>query len=346
MISCFLVFIYFFLLLFEINQFKHNEVSLINFAFLLRPKIFFMFLPQSAPLFEYQKNLIENCNDISKAEYIVMNLGNYFRGKNCLASKWNSSFQNLIFNKKILGILNEDMSLQNKGSLIFKLMNNISCYIGINDKKVLQSIFKNSHVFSHIVHASFIKKHNSTYDQFRKRPFYIQTAISNENFNVNSNRLKYLKACMDFFGSTKIANYGRVFHNQNFINNTWLKKLPPSAFFGFAMENSLADFRITEKLFFTYRNDVIPIYRGSVKNVNIMKSYGINTKAFIDASNMSVNDLLNILNDLIYENGKIRMYEIYKQPLIPNKTFFDEKIKNLFNRVIYEIDQSKDLIST
>ena len=147
---------------------------------------------------------------------------------------------------------------------------------------------------------------------------------------------------MDFFGSKKIANYGRLFHNQNYPSNGQFNQLPSNAFFGFAMENSIADYWITEKLFFMYRNDVVPIYRGSVKNREILKSYGVNTKAFIDASNMTINELTQYLNELINEKGKKKLYEIYKQPLIPDRAFFNQKIRDNYKRIIDELEKKKN----
>lgn len=105
------------------------------------------------------------------------------------------------------------------------------------------------------------------------------------------------------------------------------------------MENSINDYWITEKLFLTYKNDVIPIYRGSVKNREILKSYGVNLNAFVDASNMSVPELVKYLNKLIKERGKKKLYEIYSQPLIPDKRFFDQQIRNNMQNILDYLDR-------
>lgn len=315
-----------------------NKDIILLFNFSKNRKIFFMYLPRFKPLFDYQKKLIQNCESISQADYVIMDINSYFRNNGYIEYKWNSSFLNLVLSKKIIAMSEEDVNI-NFGSFNFKFWQNITAFIGGNDERSQKSFFRSSKVFTHLIFGQYVENHNSSYYQFIKRPFYIQTAISNSKFMVNSKRTEYLRKCMDFFGNDKIANYGLLFRNQNYVNNSWLSRLPPSSYFGFSIENSIADYRIAEKLFMTYRNDVIPIYRGSVKNINFMKKYGINTKSFIDASNMNVTLLINHLNDLI--NDKKKMFEIYRQPLIPNKTFFDQKIKEFYNKLTYKLDKYK-----
>lgn len=299
-------------------------------------KIYFMIWINPRHYNDYQKKLITNCDSIAQADYLILTVDLYFRGLGYNRYNWNSSFKNLVFSKKIIALSEEDVKI-NYDSFNPKYSKHILAYVGANDVSSLKSFYNTTKVFTHLVYGMYIESHKTSYDEFVKRDFYIQSAISNINYMVNSNRAQYLAKCMSFFGKNKVANYGRLYHNQDFPNNNWLNNLPPTAYFGFAMENSIADYRITEKLFFSYRNDVIPIYRGSIKNKEYLEEYGVNTKAFIDASNMSPDELVNYLNDLISEEGKKKMYDIYIQPLIPNKTFFDEKLKKSYGKIFDQI---------
>lgn len=308
---------------------------------LLKPKIYFMYLPYFKPLFDYQKQLLQNCDSIEEADYLVMGGNSYFRGKGYFSLKWNETFTKLVFSKKIIMIAEEDITI-NKRSFNFTFIDKITAVIGCNEVSDLKNFFKIPNVFSHLIFGMYTENHQTSYSNYVNRRFYIQSAISNIYYCVNSNRRRYLRACMDSFGSKKVANYGALYHNQNYPSNSMFKKLPSNSYFGFAMENSIADFWITEKLFFTYRNDAVPIYRGGQKNSEILKSFGINTKAFIDASNMSVDELVKCLKKLI--KGKKKLYEIYKQPLIPDRKLFDQKIIDNFRKILDVLENQQNTV--
>ena len=318
---------------------NHSPFPILEQSLPIKQKIYFMFLPYFDPILGYQRSMLQNCDTINESKYLIMGVNSYFRGKGYLSLNWNTSFRDLIFSKKIILMSEEDVRI-NHGSFNFNFAKHIHYVIGPNSKNDLEKFFHISNVFTHSIFLQYFENHRTSYSEFIKRKYYIQTAISNMRYCVNSNRIKYLKACMNFFGKNKVANYGSIFKNQYIKNDTYHKQLPPNAYFGFAMENSIADYWITEKLFLTYRNDVIPIYRGSVKNKEILKSYGINVNAFIDASNMSVHELVKYLNKLIKERGKKKMYEIYSQPLIPDKGFFDQQIRNNLQNILDCFDQS------
>lgn len=338
-----LIFIQIINLYFYINDI--SETYLIDFHYFdasyttIKPKIYFMYLPYYNPLFDYQRDLLQNCDSIEEADYLVMGSNSYFKGQGYLTLNWTQSYTDLIFSKKIIMMCEEDITI-NVESFNFSYIDKITAIIGCNEEEDLKKFFKKTNVFSHLIFEIYFENHNSSYEKFINRPFYIQSAISNINYFVNSDRVNYLKVCMDFFGSEKVANYGRLFHNKNYSSNGQFNQLPSDAYFGFSMENSIADYWITEKLFFMYRNDVVPIYRGSKKNKKILKSYGVNTKAFIDASDMSAKKLARYLNKLIKEKGKKRLYEIYKEPLIPDKKFFDQKIQNNFKKLLDRLEKA------
>ena len=42
-------------------------------------KIYYMYLPYFNPLFDYQKNLFQNCDAINESEYLIMGINSYFR---------------------------------------------------------------------------------------------------------------------------------------------------------------------------------------------------------------------------------------------------------------------------
>lgn len=106
------------------------------------------------------------------------------------------------------------------------------------------------------------------------------------------------------------------------------------------MENSIADFWITEKVFTIFRNDAIPIYRGSMKNRQVLIDHGVNVKAFIDASNMTSDELISCLDSLNNEKGKMKLDDMYLQPLIPDKVFFDEHLRNNFQQILDNLEKS------
>lgn len=308
---------------------------------LIKSKIYFMYLPYYKPLFDYQKSLIQNCDSIEEADYLVMGINSYFKDQGYKKLNWSRSFTDLVFSKKIIMLSEEDVTI-NKPAFNFSYHDKITAVIGPNEEKDLQEYFNTTNVFSHLIFELYFNNHKAPYKKFIKRNFFIQTAISNINYFVNSGRNEYLKACMNFFGSEKIANYGRLFHNRNYSSNGQFNRLPSDAFFGFSMENSIADYWITEKVFFMYRNDVIPIYRGSVKNREILKNYGVNTNAFVDASNMTSDELVSYLNKLITEKGKKKLYDIYRQPLIPDRAFFNQQIRDNYKKVIDYLEKQKN----
>lgn len=304
----------------------------------IKQKIYFMYLPYFDPLLGYQRSLLQNCDRINESKYLIMGINSYFRDNGYLSLKWDITYRDLIFSKKIIMMSEEDIKINFK-SFNFAFSNHIQTVIGPNSKKDLEVFFNTPYVFTHLIFFQYIENHKTSYSEFIKRKFYIQTAISNIYYCVNSNRVEYLKACMKFFGKKKIANFGSLFKNQFIKKDKLIDPLPPKAYFGFAMENSINDYWITEKLFLTYKNDVIPIYRGSVKNREILKSYGVNLNAFVDASNMSVPELVKYLNKLIKERGKKKLYEIYSQPLIPDKRFFDQQIRKNMQNILDYLDR-------
>ena len=298
-------------------------------------KIFFMYGMVYDPLFSYQKHLFQNCNSIQEADYLLMNINNFFAGNGYLSYKWGKNYTGLVFSKPIIMMYEENILLCKWFNFNFK--DKMKAVIANNDIDVIRNYFKTNNSFIHLMFLLYAENHKSSFEQFINRSFYFQSEIRNINIYGNSKRAIYLKECMNYFGENKTANYGKLYHNQDLIGNKWLGRLPPSSYFGFAIENSIADYWITEKLFFTYRNDVIPIYRGSVKNAKILESYGVNPRAFVDASNMTEKELVKYLDYLINKDGGQEMYKIYKEPLIPNKEYFDSKIISNFQNILKKI---------
>lgn len=314
------------------------EVLLIQLFALRIPlskKVFFVYGSAFTPLFEYQQQLLQNCNSIQEADYLAVNIHHHFYKKGFLAFHWNKTYTDLFFSKPIIMMYDENLLLSDIFNFHFKKY--MKAVVANNDLHVIRNYFKFDRCFIHLMFLTYVNDHNSTFQQFINRKFYIQTAIRNIRIYGNSKRKKYLRACINHFGSNKIANYGKLFHNQKLKGNQWLGKLPPSSYFGFAMENSIANYYISEKLFFSYRNDVIPIYRGSAQNTKILEEYGVNRKAYVDASNMTQSELVAYLDDLIKADNGRKMYEMYKQPLIPNKQKFDSKLVASFQTVIDSI---------
>lgn len=326
-----------FVLILKRQSYLYLSDFIFNFYFVppLSKKIFFIYRNVCDPLFNYQKKLFQNCNSISTADYLLMNINDFFKGKGYLKYKWGKNFTNALFSKPIIMMYEENILLCKWFN--FKFKDKMKAVVAINDLNAIRNYFKTNNTFFHPIFFLYVRNHNSSFEQFMNRSFFIQSAIRNINIYGNSRRKFYLKECMNYFGSQKIANYGILYHNQNLTRNKRLGKLPPSSYFGFAIENSIADYYISEKLFFMYRNDVIPIYRGSVKNSKILEYYGVNPKAYVDASNMTEKQLVRYLDYLIKKDGGREMYKIYKEPLIPSKSFFDRRLYSNFQNIINNI---------
>lgn len=101
----------------------------------------------------------------------------------------------------------EDITIFSSSFNKTSFQKHVKYVIGSNDKLSLEHFLNTPYDLTHLSFAFYVKNHKTSYNEFINRPYYIQTAISNVNFFVNSNRVHYLLKCMEHFGPSKIANF-------------------------------------------------------------------------------------------------------------------------------------------
>lgn len=172
-----------------------------------------MYLPYYEPLFGYQNRLFENSN-FEDADYFIMGINSYFRNQGYEKLQWDDEYKRKIFSKKIIMISEEDITIFSSSFNKTSFQKHVKYVIGSNDKLSLEHFLNTPYDFTHLSFAFYVENHKTSYNEFINRPYYIQTAISNVNFFVNSNRVHSLLKCMEHFGPSKIANFGALFFNQ------------------------------------------------------------------------------------------------------------------------------------
>lgn len=141
-------------------------------------------------------------------------------------------------------------------------------------------------------------------------------------------RRKYFNLINDNIG--KVDSGGRFLNNIGRFLDWGSGKLDfiRNYNFNLAIENTKCEYYITEKIIEAFNSRTIPIYYGSKYLINEF----VNKNAFINITDMNDTDIINLIKKCNNVNYIVDTLNTY-QPIIFNKSYFEETYNNLVTKI-------------